>query len=308
MILRIHRPTTHRPTGINQVGYFLAGILDGDVDFSNIPGMSISFYEKDITVAHYLKKQIGWGTVKQVKKKKAVTLSVSHPQGVKKIAFLVHNKLKHPDKIVQYNTRLCNLHTLGVTRDVSSRLGVNHWFCGFFLIHGSFQIKILHGEDPNKPGVRLVAQISQKNPTLLHAIKNQFGGDLGYRSANDTYYWSSASFAGAEKVAHYFDTFHLMGCKLLQYVIWRKVFLKIQERSHLTAEGIKWIIRQKEKMSEIADSTAPGSLLADALGPLGAQGQGNGNLGFLEGSLWGEGDMNATHGGGSEGSRRPKKE
>lgn len=260
MILSIHRPTTQRPAGISQLGYFLAGILDGDGHFSNIPlvtyghsQMSISFYEKDVAVAHYLKKQIGWGTVKQVKNKKAVTLVVSHSLGLKQIAFLVHNKLQHPNNIVQYNTRLCNVHTLGVTRYVASSLQSNHWFCGFFLSDGCFQIKILHRKDRSNPEIRLVVQISQKDPTPLHAIKNEFGGYLGYHSTNDTYYWSSVSFAGAEKIAHYFDKYHLMGYKLLQYVIWRKVFLKIQEKSHRTTDGIKWITRQKEKISEIAE-------------------------------------------------------
>ena len=87
---------------------------------------------------------------------------------------------------------------------------------------------------------------------MLHQIQSEFGGSIGFRVSQNTYYYSSVSFTSAKKIIHYFDKFHLMGVKQTQYVLWRKVYTKIQENFHLTVQGVKWITNVKKRMSNLA--------------------------------------------------------
>jgi hypothetical protein len=263
MIISVHRPKPFKPRSPTQFGYFLAGLIDSDGHFSKIPQLVICFHEKEKHVPYYLKKEIGYGVVSKIRKKRANTFVVAHLLGLEKVCKLVHNKLRHKDKIDQYNTRLallthskCKnvfLHQTGEGEKEFS-IGENHWFAGFFMGDGSFQIKMLSRKrgirGDEKPEVRLVVQIDQKTNHLLLDIKKEFGGNIGFRSSQNTFYYSSTSFLAAERLIKYFDRFHLMGTKLTQYVLWRKVFLKIrgQNYSH-TPLALKWIASVKKRMS-----------------------------------------------------------
>ncbi len=251
MIISIHRPTTLRHDSIESFSFFLAGIIDGDGHFSKIPQLVICFSEKDISIAYFLKKQIGYGSVSKIKNKKAVKFVVSHSLGLEKVCSLINNKLYHEKKILQYNTRLHKLKNFRLTEKNLFSLTENSWFAGFFVSDGSFQIKILHRKQRKLPEIRLVIQINQKEKYLLEEIQNEFGGSIGFRVSQNTYYYSSVNFTSAKKIILYLDKFHLMGVKQTQYVLWRKVYLKIQENFHLTANGVKWITNVKKRMSNL---------------------------------------------------------
>ena len=165
---------------------------------------------------------------------------------------MIVNKLQHDQKIIQYNSRLFQVKGWRLTEKRHLALKENAWFAGFFLSDGSFQIKIIERENRKQAEVRVVIQIDQKSADLLLQIKNEFGGSVGFRKTQDTYYYSSVSFTSAEKIINYFDKFHLMGVKLTQYVLWRKVFLKVQQNFHLTQVGIKWIKTVKKRMSKLS--------------------------------------------------------
>ena len=75
------------------------------------------------------------------------------------------------------------------------------------------------------------------------------GGNLGYRKSQDTYYYGSTSFGSAKKVINYFDHFHLLSSKHVKYLKWRKAYIIIQNKDHLTKSGISKIVKLKLKMS-----------------------------------------------------------
>jgi len=62
---------------------------------------------------------------------------------------------------------------------------------GFSDADASFQIKIISREGRAKPEIRLNFQVDQKERLLLDLIKNYFGGNIGYREKQDTYYYGS---------------------------------------------------------------------------------------------------------------------
>ena len=254
MLLSKHRPRIDKIDSVKvtqNFAAFLAGIIDGDGHINKIPQLCIVFHEKDVSVAYYLKSQIGFGTVSKVKNKGAYTLIISHKKGLQIISTWVRHRLRLESKRTQYNTRLHLLPHFQVTHVPQVKLFDCAWFCGFFYCDGFFQIKLINRADRRLPEVRLVIQIDQKDVRILELIKHTFGGSIGYRASQNTYYWSSVSFRCAQRICTYFDKYPLMGAKQLEYILWRRVYTKIQEGWHLKAEGIVWIEKQKQKISLI---------------------------------------------------------
>jgi hypothetical protein len=70
----------------------------------------------------------------------------------------------------------------------------------------------------DKVEVRLNFQIDQKKENVLLLIKDFLGGNIGYRKNQDTYYYGSTSFGSARKVIKYFDYFHLLSSKHINYL------------------------------------------------------------------------------------------
>ena len=123
----------------------------------------------------------------------------------------------------------------------------NHWLAGFSDADASFQIKLLSKNQRTE--VRLNYQIDQKENTLLILIKNFFGGNIGYRKSQDTYYYGSTSFGSAVKVINYFDQYPLLSSKHLNYLKWRKAYILIQNKEHLTESGLEQITKLKKTMN-----------------------------------------------------------
>nr|ABX82568.1 putative site-specific DNA endonuclease [Trebouxia aggregata] len=251
MEVSIPKPKTRKPDPLVPFGFFLAGLIDSDGHFSKIPQLVVEFHEKEIHTPYYLKKKIGYGIVSRVKNKKAVNFIMAHSLGLEKVCALVHNKLRHKDKIIQYNTRLRSLKNFTFTeKQLVFSIKENSWFSGFFMGDGCFQIKIIKRIQRKMPECRVVIQIDQKTDTLLLQIKNAFGGSVYFRKSQNTYYYSSVNFASAKRVIQYFDQFHLMGIKMTQYTLWRKVLLKIQiQNFNRTELDYRWITNVKKRMS-----------------------------------------------------------
>jgi LAGLIDADG endonuclease. len=89
---------------------------------------------------------------------------------------------------------------------------------GFSDANGSFQVKIINRINRKKPEIRLNFQIDQKYEDLLNLIKDNFGGNISYRSSQDTYYYGSTNFGSAKNIINYFDRFNLLSTKHINYL------------------------------------------------------------------------------------------
>jgi hypothetical protein len=106
----------------------------------------------------------------------------------------------------------------------------------------SFQIKILNRNLCSKPRtgeskkveIRLNFQIDQKKDVLLLLIKNFLGGNIGYRNLLDNYTYNSDSYGSARKIIKYFDSYHLLSHKYLDFLRWRKTYVLLQMENGLT--------------------------------------------------------------------------
>lgn len=251
--ISVHVPTHKRPVNDTQLGHYLAGLIDGYGHFSSKQQLVIAFNSLDTHLAYYLKKQIGYGSVKKVNNKNAVLLVVSAIKGIERVIKLINGKLRSQSKLDQIYNNILNhpnfsyiKKVINLTLNKSNDLK-NLWLAGFSDADASFQIKLVKRESRNKIEVRLNFQIDQKRDDLL--IKEFLGGNIGYRKSQDTYYYGSTSFGSARIVINYFDHYHLLSSKHINYLKWRKAYVIIQNKGHLTEKGLNKIIKLKSTMN-----------------------------------------------------------
>ena len=64
-----HAPKHLKPLNDEQLGHYLAGLIDGDGHFSKIPQIVLVFSSPDAFLAYYLKEILVYANVKKVKNK-----------------------------------------------------------------------------------------------------------------------------------------------------------------------------------------------------------------------------------------------
>ena len=254
-----HVPKHLKPLNNKQLGYYLAGLIDGDGHFSKAQQLVIVFSSPDAFLAYYLKEKLGYGNVKKVKDKNAYLLIIANKKGMLQVINLINGKLrtKHRFDQVVNNVLNHNKYTdqnIHFTLDSSKNLD-NHWLAGFSDADASFQIKIIRRITRNKPEIRLNFQIDQKSDLLLNIIKEYLGGNIGYRKSQDTYYYGSTNFGSAKRVIEYFDRYHLQSRKHISYLRWRKVYRLIQDKQHLTDKGLSKILIIKSLINRHEENT-----------------------------------------------------
>ena len=260
-VITIHNSKHLKPLSEDQFGHYLAGLIDGDGHFSSKQQLVIVFNLSEISLAYYIKERIGYGQVKKVKNKNACLFIISKKDGLIKVLNLINCKLRTLNKYNQVINNILN-HQLyrnlaypsclaggGKFHINNNKNFYNHWLAGFSDADACFQIKIVNKPNRNKPEIRLNYQIDQKNKDILILIKEFFGGNIGYRKSQDTYYYGSTSFGVANKVVKYFDEYHLQSNKYINYLKWRKAYVLIQNKDHLNEIGINKISKLKKSMS-----------------------------------------------------------
>lgn len=253
--ISIHVASHVKPINNTELGHYLAGLIDGVGHFNSKQQLVITFNPSDSSLAYYLKKQIGYGSVHKVKNKNAVILVVTVRKGMEKVISLINGKLRTNDKLYQIKNNILShikfknfSNIINITLNSSNDLN-NLWLAGFSDADASFQIKFIYHN--NHTEVRLNFQVDQKKKDLLVLIKNLLGGNIAYRTNQDTYYYDSTSFGSARKVIDYFDKHHLLSTKYINYLKWRKAYIIIQNKDHLTLKGLNKITKMKNTINKL---------------------------------------------------------
>lgn len=256
--ISIHVPKHLKPVTDDQFGHYLAGLIDGDGHFSSKQQLVIVFHSLDVSLAYYIKKRLGFGSVKKVKDKNAFLLVIVAREGLEKVINLINGKFRTENKFNQITNNILNHPKyLEFSKKINLNLNLdkdlkNHWLAGFSDADASFQIKIINRSNlprQDKYEVRLNFQIDQKKDNVLLLIKDFLGGNIGYRKSQDTYYYGSTSFGSAKHVIKYFDYFNLLSSKHVNYLKWRKAYIIIQDKDHLNKDGLEKIIKLKNTMN-----------------------------------------------------------
>ncbi len=256
-IVSNHVPKHKKPACDDEFGAYLAGLIEGDGYINKkVINISIAFHQLDLPLAYYIKKRIGFGVVNKVKDKNAF-LYRANLEGSIVIAKLINGKLRTA-KIDNFYCLLELINKRIPTPIIpkekdTSDLTNSYWLAGFTDSDASFQVKTLNRKD-RKYGyeIRLNYQLDQKNRFILDQIKEAFGGSIGHRKSQDSYYYASVSFGVAKKFINYFDHFNLLSSKHINYLKWRNVYRLVQEKKHLTKNGIDKILKIKSSMNSFS--------------------------------------------------------
>jgi hypothetical protein len=252
--ISVHVPKHLKLLTDEQLGHYLAGLIDGNGYFSSKQRLVIELKFFDVSLAYYIKKRIGYGQVKKVKDKIYYLLIISNKDGLIKIINLVNGKLRNINKINQIINNILvhpsySKENLILKKNQTNDLN-NHWFAGFSDVSANFQIKfnknsqIINSQE-SKLGfeIKLNLQITKEDNNILLLIKNYFGGHILYDKLNDKYIYNSDSLGSAKKLIDFFDKYHLQSSKYVNYLKWRKTYILIQNQ--LTEKSLTKINKLK---------------------------------------------------------------
>lgn len=236
-LISVHVPTHLKPANDTEFGHYLAGLIDGDGHFSSKQQLVIVFNSLDASLAYYIKERIGYGSIRKVKDKNAILLIITARKGLEKVINLINGKIRTENKFNQITKNILNhVNYTEFSKTISLKLNLdrnleNHWLAGFTDADGSFQIKLINHN--NKTEVLLNFQIvalrcAQKQNNILNLIKDLLGGNIAYKKSRDSYLYDSSSFGSARRVIKYFDKYHLLSSKHVDYLKWRKVYIRLQ--------------------------------------------------------------------------------
>ena len=256
--ISVHLPKHLKPISDDQFGHYLAGLIDGDGHFSSKQQLVIVFHSLDASLAYFIKKRLGYGSVKKRKDKNAFFFVIATKKGLEKVINLINGKIRIEDKFNQIVNNILNHDNYAeLKKKINLKLNLdknfkNHWLAGFSDINASFQIKVLNHN--NKIEIKLNFQINQKKNTILLLIKDFLGGNIGYIKSQNSYYYESIGFGSARNVINYFDYFHLLSSKHVNYFKWRKVYAIIQNKNNLNINNIKKIMKLKNTINRLSDT------------------------------------------------------
>jgi hypothetical protein len=96
-----HVPKHSKPINDEEFGHYLAGLIDGDGHFNNIPHLVIVFSVSDAFLVYFIKEKIGYGNVRKVKNKNAYVLVISNKEGILRVVNLINGKIRITNKFNQ---------------------------------------------------------------------------------------------------------------------------------------------------------------------------------------------------------------
>lgn len=247
--LILKAPKPRKPQTKEEFGYFLAGLIDADGHINKRGHIDIAFHTNEVSVAYYIKAILGLGSVTRVKNEFTALYRCYAKKDLTIIANLIRHKLRHLDKINQFNERLVPKLKCEPTVYTDTDLSQNHWLAGFIQGDASFIIRIPRGGASliKKPGFEVRLHLKQKAETLLCLTKSAFGGSICYGRSDDTFKYAGSSKITTAKWINYLDQYQLIGNRLTQYFIWREACLIIHSKQHLTESG-KYLMSEKKEM------------------------------------------------------------
>lgn len=279
-LISIHAPKAQRPQTMNEFGYFLAGLIDGNGHIHPDGSVTLTLHEKDASVAYYIKKTIGYGKVKHVQKSQMSNVYTyvyicTHLSGIKVIGDTLRDKLINPDVISQFNKYLAPLFDLPHTassENSSQNYGFdNRWLAGFLqaqVINNPFVIQIFDTKKKQYASskystqqvkqlylenmqIQMDVRIHHKTDFLLKLIKNTVGGQVCWSEEKNSFLYDSKYLKNTIKFIKYLDRYQVMGACLTGYWLWRKAYLRLQSGAYKTEKGYSEIFGFKTRLCKL---------------------------------------------------------
>jgi LAGLIDADG endonuclease len=248
-----HLTKSNKPKTEEELGYYLAGLIEGTGDFGE-NRLEIDFLIEDIKLAYLIKKEIGYGSI--LKTKNLVKYILIHKEGLKKVLNLVNGKFLDKFKIDQLlKHNYFNKFNIKILPLSNFKFNDNHWFAGFCdglkKDNAYFDIILTKINNPKLDlNLRLEFKIKRINKDLIILIKNLFGGNIFFSDSEQIFVFNSYSFKAAKNIINYFDKYSLNSSKYIKFFKWRKVYRIIQRKEHLNSKGLNKIIKIRENLRD----------------------------------------------------------
>ena len=130
-------------------------------------------------------------------------------------------------------------------------LNLNPWFVtGFIDGEGSFGIQIIKTSD-DKWSVKPLFQIGlhKKDEDLLKRVKNYFGVGNIYNDGSQSIKFHVKSIKELVTIINHLDKYSLITKKQADYLIFREVIMMMQNKEHLTPEGLEKIVAHRASLN-----------------------------------------------------------
>lgn len=256
----------------NQLGYYLAGLIEGDgtiyISKEGRPVIEIVFNKEDKLLAEKIKDVLGGGSIKDLKSK-ACVLNINDKRTILKLVELINGKLRTPKiealhRIINWLNK--NQDKLIPMLDLDkSNLGSNAWLSGFIESDGTFyftfktkdngiatelinymritQRQSYHRESLGRRGTSyfpimesLADFIGQKIEIINRRHKKDNRLELGYIVR-------SSSIESNKVIDKYLQEYPLFSSKYLNYKAWSRFFYirtnKLYKSPEITLELAK---------------------------------------------------------------------
>lgn len=241
-----------RPENDLQLGYYLAGLIEGDGCFSYTK-LEIAFHEKDKSAAYSLRIQLGFGQIYTYSQDiKAVRFTISSKKGLKRVLDLINGKLVSTKKVNQliakgYESRLgCKI--LNASLNISL---TNHWLAGFLDADGSIGIFVANSKThKHKKSVRLEIKFTQKDKHILSLIASVLEVKSIYKDKKNIHRLKLLS-NKIRKMINFLDSYHLQTIKYTQYTIFRRCARYVESKQHLEPGGFEKVFRLKRSLQSV---------------------------------------------------------
>ncbi|KAI9491102.1 Dod COI i3 grp IB protein, partial [Zychaea mexicana] len=250
----------------NQLGYYLAGLIEGDgsiivptkkrTDKGRLthPVIRIVFSLSDLPLAEKLQQVLGCGFIQKPKKGNYVLYEIQNQAGLLKLTNLIYGKIRTP-KIEALNRLIDWLNNKNVNGNIfeyseldlnTSPIINNAWLSGFIDADGSFDVKVreksYNGKGKNRVETRLRIEQRITDPSTelsyYSVMKSIAKLNTSLHNEGIEYYTVSAtSPAKLKTLINYLDTYPLFSSKLLNYLDFKFCVNLMLSRKHLTEQG-----------------------------------------------------------------------
>ena len=256
-----------KPLNDNELGYYLAGLIDGNSDFSK-GYLIITYNIKDKSIAYWLKSQINYGSISNINNKNIIKYVISNSKGILKVLELINGKLKLESKYNEILNNVLLINDLKYDNFIIDKTNDfnNYWLSGFLdsydllkinIINNVLNIQIIHKDiyilnkiqyflcnNNNNNNGCIISIVSP--PLVLPMLKQGYTG--GIDNNHNIYSLEIASLQLIKNVICYLNKYPLLSYKYLNYVYFYKIYILIKNKEYLNEKGILKIKRYKDKM------------------------------------------------------------
>jgi LAGLIDADG endonuclease/Cytochrome c oxidase subunit III len=268
----------------DQLGYYLAGLLEGDGHIS-IPALGsttlnrilnprivFTSHKNNLHLYAYIQDKLGGIGRFQLVNNNTIRYIIGDIKGIMLIINKISNKLRTPknitfNKLIDFMNTKYNFSFKPSTLDKSNLLD-NYWFSGFTEADGCFYIKIVESKPKSETRKRSISEnISLKfrldqrlydKPTsstmlfIMEEIAKCLSSSLDKHKTSKGDEILSITVTSIDKIkiiVNYFNKYSLLGTKYIDYSDWEKVYYMMINKEHLTEIGRSKIKLIKSNMN-----------------------------------------------------------